>query len=220
MTQRDLRGLREADAGLRLAHLPPFIDADSFAATEPKPEAGRLITVAMMRAGDKLQSYQALAAALREVTEPWHLTIIGDGPERDAVETLFRGFDPGQVQWLGERLPARVAAELSAAAVLAWPGCGEAYGLAYLEAQAAGVPVVAFQTAGVPEVVIDGRTGLLTPDRDIPAYAAALSTMLRDASLRERLARGARDFALGERGLPEASKRLAALIDGVMEMRS
>lgn len=212
MTKRDMRGLEEVDADLRVAHLPPFIDAESFEAMTPKPEAGRLMTVAMMRAGDKLESYQALAAALTQVTEPWHLTVIGDGPERDAVEALFQAFDPGQVQFLGERLPARVASELSSAALLTWPGCGEAYGLAYLEAQAAGVPVVAFDTAGVPEVVLNSRTGVLTPDGDVAAYASAISSLLRDEASRTRLARGAREFALGERGLPEASKRLAALL--------
>lgn len=215
MTRRDMQGLLEADSGLRVAHLPPFIDAQSFEAVTPRPEPGRLIVVAMMRTGDKMHSYQALASALSHVTAPWHLVVIGDGSERDAVEALFAGFVEGQVQFLGERLPARVASELAGAALLTWPGCGEAYGLAYLEAQAAGVPVVAFRTAGVPEVVMHDQTGTLTPDGDVAAYAAGIDRLLKDTDLRDRLARGARDFALGERGLPKASARLAELLSSL-----
>lgn len=215
MTGRDEQGLREADPGIRVARLAPFIDGESFGIMTPKPEPGRLITVAMMRPGDKLDSFRALAGALQRVTETFQLLVIGDGPERGAVEALFAGFAPGQIVFLGERLPARVASELSMAALMAWPGCGEAYGLAYLEAQAAGVPVVAFDTAGVPEVVMHGRTGLLTPAGDLEAYAQAISLLLRDSAERERLALGARRFALEERSLPDASRRLAHLLDGI-----
>ena len=52
-----------------------------------------------------------------------------------------------------------------------WPGTGEAYGIAYMEAQAAGLPVVAQKTAGVPEVVKDGVTGTLTAAGDASAFA-------------------------------------------------
>ncbi len=61
-----------------------------------------------------------------------------------------------------------------------WPGSGEAYGIAYLEAQAAGLPVIAQWTAGVPEVVEDGVTGLLTLEGDVAAYAEAIRRMIEN----------------------------------------
>ena len=85
---------------------------------------------------------------------------------RGEVEALFAGLPAGRVRWLGQVDAAGVAGLLARGAVYVWPGCGEAYGLAYLEAQAAGLPVVAFRTAGVPEVVADGETGVLVADGD------------------------------------------------------
>lgn len=87
-----------------------------------------------------------------------------------------------------------IADLLSKASVYVWPGHGEAYGLAYLEAQAAGLPVIAEAVAGVPEVVKSGTTGLLTPENDTAAYAGAIETLLGDDKRREDLARAARQF--------------------------
>ncbi len=72
-----------------------------------------------------------------------------------------------------------------------WPAINEAYGMAFLEAQAAGLPVVAGRTGGVPAVVADGRSGLLTPVGDVAAFAAAVRRLLDDGEERARLARGA-----------------------------
>ena len=57
----------------------------------------------------------------------------------------------------GRAAPDEMPSSICRGAIYAWPGCGEAYGLAYLEAQAAGLPVVAQETAGVPEVVRTAR---------------------------------------------------------------
>ena len=59
-----------------------------------------------------------------------------------------------------------------------WPAINEAYGMAFLEAQAAGLPVVAGRTGGVPAVVADGVTGLLTPIGDAAAFAGAVARLL------------------------------------------
>lgn len=214
MTERDRDGLAGNFADVRSALLPPFIDVAPFAVRPPAPVAGRLITVAMMRPGDKFESFHMLASALTLVADAdWTLTIIGDGPVRGEVETLFSGFDRRRVNWLGQLDESGIAAELARASVHVWPGCGEAYGLAYLEAQAAGLPVVAQAIAGVPAVVIDGRTGVLTPAGEVKAYAAAIRRLLSDDAERARLALGARAFASDERSLPAASRRLMDIIE-------
>jgi glycosyltransferase involved in cell wall biosynthesis len=126
---------------------------------------------------------------------------------------------PHRIDWHGERDVAGIAAILSEAAVFAWPGCGEAYGLAYLEAQAAGLPVVACATAGVPEVVADGETGVLTPPADAAAFAAAIVNLLTDRPRRAAMGAAARGRVMALHSMDAAAAELAtaldrALIDG------
>lgn len=93
-TERDREGLVQASPGLQWAMLPPFIDPAPFFKVVPQPKRTRLITVAMMRAGDKLESYCALSSALALLPQDldWTLEIVGDGPEREAVQAMFSGF--------------------------------------------------------------------------------------------------------------------------------
>ena len=211
-TERDQAGLEAAFPGVKFAQLKPFIDTALFDMVLPKPDPRRLMTVAMMRAGDKLDSYAMLAKALRLVEDrPWTLAVIGDGPMRPQVEALFAGLS-GRIEWLGERNAAEIAALLGQGGIYPWPGCGEAYGLAYLEAQAVGLPVVAQKTAGVPAVVEDGVTGLLTPDGDIAAYAAAITTLLDDRERRDAMGQAARRFVLEERSLAMSARALNGIL--------
>ncbi|MCB1447061.1 MAG: glycosyltransferase family 4 protein [Rhizobiaceae bacterium] len=213
MTARDREGLAANVALARTAMLAPFIDAAPYLAHPPRPEPGRLVTVAMMRPGDKLDSYRMLAAALATVDRPdWSLSVIGDGSARGEVEAMFSGFAPGRIVWHGELGEPAVASELAQGSLYVWPGCGEAYGLAYLEAQAAGLPVVAQAIAGVPSVVIGGRTGILTQAGDVEAFAAAIRRLLSSPDERLGLAANARGFATGERSLAAASSRLVSII--------
>jgi glycosyltransferase involved in cell wall biosynthesis len=212
-TARDRRGLQAAAPDTHVAMLEPFIDVTQLVGLKPDPEPGRLISVAMMRAGDKMDSYRMLAASLALLDGvPWSLSIVGDGACRAEVEALFARFQPEKIQWHGEKSPSEIAALLAQSAVYVWPGCGEAYGLAYLEAQAAGLPVVAQAIAGVPEVVMDGRTGILTPPGDIPAYADAIRVMLANAGTRDEMAVAARQFVQDERSLEIASRRLDEIL--------
>ncbi|WP_312359731.1 glycosyltransferase family 4 protein [Agrobacterium sp.] len=209
-TARDREGLLRASPTLHSAMLPPFIDTEKFLVNAPDPTPAKLITVAMMRAGDKLNSYRALSEALALLPQDldWTLDIIGDGPERGAVEAMFSAFPDNRLVWHGEKTATEIAALLSKASLYVWPGHGEAYGLAYLEAQAAGLPVVAEKVAGVPEVVKSGITGLLTPENDTAAYADAIKTLLGNDRQREELAKAARHFVVNERSLENAATTL------------
>ncbi|MBY3043656.1 glycosyltransferase family 4 protein [Rhizobium leguminosarum] len=211
-TGRDQDGLAAAFAQARLARLNPFIDTALFETVSPAPDPRRLMTVAMMRAGDKMDSYVMLANALRLIEDrPWTLAVIGDGPMRQEVQALFADF-PGRIEWLGERNAIEIAELLGRGGLYVWPGCGEAYGLAYLEAQAAGLPVVAQETAGVPAVVEAGVTGLLTPEGDVAAYAEAVAALLDERQRRDAMGQAARRLVLGERSLAMA----AQVLDGIL----
>lgn len=221
-TARDREGLVRASPTLQWAMLPPFIEAAAFLHNTPRPEHGRLVTVAMMRAGDKLSSYRTLSEALALLPEnlDWTLDIVGDGPERAAVEAMFSTFPDYRLVWHGEKGATEIAALLSKASLYVWPGHGEAYGLAYLEAQAAGLPVVAEKVAGVPEVVKSGTTGLLTPENDTAAYAEAIRTLLGDDRQREELAEAARRFVIDERSLENAATKLNHILMQAKARRS
>lgn len=210
-TERDRIGLSDAIPDGRYERFLPFIDIAPF--SRPLPDPRRLITVAMLRKGDKFKSYAMLASALDLIRDQdWSLTIIGDGPMRAEVRSLFSTFGEGRIIWRGERSTAEIAGELATAGLYVWPGCNEAYGLAYLEAQAAGLPVIAQATAGVPEVVMAGRTGLLTPEGDLDAYAQAIAQLLNDQTRRQTMADAAYDFVRQERSLTAASRRLETIL--------
>ncbi|SCB18054.1 glycosyltransferase family 4 protein [Rhizobium hainanense] len=210
-TARDRIGLLDAIPDGRYERFLPFIDATPFACSSPDPR--RLIAVAMLRKGDKFDSYTMLASALDLIRDQdWSLTIIGDGPMRAEVRSMFSTFDESRILWRGECSTAEIAQELATAGLYVWPGCNEAYGLAYLEAQAAGLPVVAQATAGVPEVVMADKTGLLTPEGNIEAYAGAIAQLLNDPSRRQAMADAAYDFVHHERSLTAASKRLETIL--------
>ena len=212
-TKRDEIGLAAHIPAARLARLQPFIDASVFRVEPATNDPHRLVTIAMMRAGDKLESYRMLAGALALLGDkPWKLSVIGDGPERVAVKAMFAAFDAGRIEWLGEKRAGEVVDLLYRGGTFVWPGTGEAYGIAYLEAQAAGLPVVAQKTAGVPEVVKDGVTGTLTTAGDTRTFADAIVQMIDDEDRRLSMGRAGRRFVLEERSLEIASKRLDQLL--------
>lgn len=214
LTARDQAGIVQGAPEARTARLAPFIDAAPFMIHPPTPEPGHLVTVAMMRAGDKLSSYETLAQALSQLGGGWRLSVAGDGPAAPQVRRAFAALP--NVTFLGACDSHGIAALLSRGSVYVWPGHGEAYGLAYLEAQAAGLPVVAQAVAGVPEVVADGRTGLLTPPDNTTALRNALRWMLDDDVTRARMAISARAFAGTERNLTRAAQHLNALLATVI----
>jgi glycosyltransferase involved in cell wall biosynthesis len=108
------------------------------------------------------------------------IVLVGDGPERPALETLARELGiAARVHFLGLRHDAR--ALLPAFALLAAPSLGrEGLGLSVLEGMDARLPVVASRTGGLPEVVEDGVTGQLVPEGDPGALAAAIAALLDD----------------------------------------
>lgn len=205
-------------AGKALVRMPPFIDATGWDAAGTALQGRgplRLIALAMMRAGDKLQSYTLLAEALERVAASGRvvtLDVIGDGPARAAVESAFRR-SVGQVHFHGAVMDRTALSRLLAAADLyVWPAVNEAYGMAFLEAQLHGLPVVAGNEGGVADVVRNGETGLLVAPRDAVAFADAILRLIDDADLRTGMGEAARRFVMGERLLPEAARRLGAVL--------
>jgi glycosyltransferase involved in cell wall biosynthesis len=213
---RRVRGDASADA-----FVPPFLDLAAFTGPPAEeladpPERGarlRLIALAMMRPGAKLASYRLLAAALARIRSiDWELVVVGDGAARTEVEAAFATFPSWQVRLVGFQAASRVAAWLRASDVLVWPAIDEAFGMAFIEAQACGLPVVAGNSGGVGAVVCANRTGLLVPVGDVDAFAGATRRLLADAGLRRRMAEAAPVYARAEHDLPVAAARIDAVL--------
>lgn len=122
----------------------------------------------------------------------WHLTIIGEGPDRPELEELVRQHR------LAERihLPGSTLAPLpvlAQAEIFVAPSLAEPFGLSVAEARSVGCAVIASDVGGIPEVLESGDAGILVPPGDIPALAAALRTLLADPVERERWRQRARD---------------------------
>jgi glycosyltransferase involved in cell wall biosynthesis len=196
--------------------LKPFVDARDY---RRKPETEehpvRLITVAMMRHGDKLASYRLLANSLARLLDlPWSLEVVGDGPARRDVENLLAPLN-GRVSWMGSLDHNAIADRLALADVFVWPAINEAFGMALLEAQASGLAVVAGASGGVGEIIEPEVTGLLVAPGDACAFATAVRSVILNYERRRALAETARRRVLLEHDLPAATRRLAAVIDAV-----
>jgi glycosyltransferase involved in cell wall biosynthesis len=228
-SRHDIAGLEALVEPRRILYLPPFLDVEPYARACARRDELRsrlaaeqgldahapwLVVAAMMRVGDKLASYRGLAAALGAHRDRrWQLLVAGDGPARAQVEESFARADiADRARFLGA-LAARRLAEVYAASDLApWPAVNEAYGMALLEAQAAGVPVVSCRTRGVPDVVMDGRTGVLVPYGDDSALGEAVRRLLEQPDERRALGAEAARFVAANRSLGAAAQALAAAL--------
>lgn len=222
----DVAEVRKArDAGAPCELLAPFLDVAAFAGTDAAERAAgaadvRLVTVAMMREGAKLASYRVLAGALAALGDvPWKLWIVGDGPVRASVEDAFAAV-AARVRFVGVRQREEIARIFAASDLFVWPAVDEAFGMAFLEAQACGLPVVGADTPGVGAVVDAGSTGLLCPMGDARAFAAATSRLIADTALRERMGRAAFRHVRQHHDLPAAAARLDAMLRAAVARRA
>jgi hypothetical protein len=212
----------------RVRPLKPFLDPAPYLAAAAEGQRHRaslaaslgldskqpwLLAVAMMRRGDKLASYRMLARSLDGLQDlPWQLVVVGDGPARGEVEAEFADFAAARVRFAGETSLQALPRVYAACDLLVWPAVNEAYGMALLEAQASGLPVVAGASGAVPEIVRDGVTGALAAPGEPAAFTAALRALLGDPGRRRLMAAAASEAVQAEHGLPTAARRLDAIL--------
>lgn len=205
--------------GVPYGYIRPFLDPVAI----PEREAARrawgdrsgfdagvpwLLAVGMMRPGDKTESYRVLGAALtRLLDRPWRLMLVGDGDGRAAVEAALAPI-ADRVYWAGTMAQDTLAELYAAADLFVWPAIREAYGMALLEAQTAGLPAVAGDAGGVSGILRDGITGLLAPEGDAAAFADQVARLLDDPAWRRTMGEAARRIMAAEHTLDRASAAL------------
>jgi phosphatidylinositol alpha-1,6-mannosyltransferase len=189
----------------------PGVDTRRFgengAASDPAPTApgsGKgpvLLSVGyLIRQKGHETAIHALPRLVKEWPELRYL-VVGDGPEKARLETLAAELGvTDNVSFLGRVPEAELLAAYKAADVYVQPslvvdGVTEGYGISFIEAGAAGLPVVGGRCGGVVEAVVDGVTGYLVNPGDESDFARAVASLLRDEGLRRRMGEAGRQHA-------------------------
>jgi phosphatidylinositol alpha-1,6-mannosyltransferase len=187
--------VRQWIAESKIHQIPPGVDmpvSPNGAARSPSP-----LVVTVARLSDRRKGHDVMIRALpliRERVPDLEWVVVGDGRLRVEYErqTVDNGLSE-YVRFVGEVNDTERDQWLDRASVFAMPsrlaanGGGEGFGIAYLEAAAHGVPVVAGNVGGAPDAVIDHVTGLLVDPTDHAAVATAIAELLIDRRLAESL---------------------------------
>lgn len=209
----------ERDAGLdagigrpaQYVVIPNGIDVDRFALAR-RPVPGRVVMVGRLAPPKRPDLAVEAITRVRRDHPGAELHLVGDGPGRADLERLVARLGAQEaVRLLGTRPD--VPAILSEASVVLLASDYEGAPLSLLEGMAAGAPVVASRVAGIPELVVDGESGLLVEPGSAAALAAALGGLLADPS---------RSAAIGDAGRERVQarysrERMAAELTAVYE---
>lgn len=162
-----------------------------------------------------------LLSAVAEISRSRRVevTVVGDGPERQALERQAGQLPSGaKVCFAGKLTQQEVSFLITQHRLVCVPstevasGASEGLGLVACEAAAHGRPVVAFDTGGLRETLIHGVTGLLVPPKNITELAEALHAVLTDDATAESLGRAGRKFATDHFDVEVQSRRLMELL--------
>lgn len=159
------------------------------------PPGRVVLTVGQWRAAEKYKGLDTLISALprllQKVPDAW-LVAVGGGDDRERLEELARQSGVGErVRFLDGLTQQELRSCYARCEVFALPSKGEGFGLVFLEAMAAGKPVVGGAHGGTPDVVEHGVTGMLVPHGEAELLAGALERLLMDVDL---------SAAMGQRG--------------------
>jgi glycosyltransferase involved in cell wall biosynthesis len=156
----------------------------------------------------------------------FHCVIVGGGENKQLLQTLIRDLNledrvflvgPQTQTWVIDRL--RKSDLFALACVTAKDGECDGIPVVLMEALAMQVPVISTSVSGIPELVRDGETGLLVPERDSSALASAIVCMIQNKSLSQRLAREGRVLVKEDYDVTKNAGQLVALFQRVMENR-
>lgn len=173
---------------------------------------GRLIVAVGRLVPQKGFSYLLRALSAVTVDIPWQAVIVGSGPLYEALGKEIGDLQlQRQVRLLGERRD--VLSLLSAADLFVLPSLWEGMPNAVLEAAACGLPIVATNVDGTPEILTDGENGLLVNPFQVEPLAVAITRLLRDLALAQRLGQAARNRVVEAFDLRMTAMRYQQLYD-------
>lgn len=198
----------------RRVHVVPsgFLPAEfSPSPVDPLPDLPRprVLFVGRLAAQKRPLDLPAIAERLSPRVQ---LVIVGDGPQRGALEgRVSRSPARDRIHLVGFVPHHQIPAFLAHADVLVLPSAYEELGTVLVEAMAAGLPVVATRVGGIPHLVEHEATGLLAPAGDLGAMAAGVTRLLNDRELAVQLAAAARRYAVSHHSWPVLAQRVQGL---------
>lgn len=185
------RCVRLGARSTRVVHL----GADLPAAPRARPQTPTLVTVGHLAERKRHADVLRALALLRERRPGLRYVIVGDGPERARLEGLAVSLGVAdRVQLCGQLPNAQARALAQGGSLFVMPSVDEAFGVAYIEAMAGGVPAIASRGEDGPEEIAAAGGGIeLVPPRDVRALAERIDALLGDPAALEELGRAARD---------------------------
>ena len=160
-----------------------------------------------------------LLDAMKRLPKDVTLTVIGDGPDRAALEEQAAPFRE-RVKFMGYQSQTEVAEALKVHDIFVLPSFAEGVPVVLMEAMAAARPVITTRIAGVPELVKDGVSGVLVPPGDMDALASAVSSVSQDIEMQKKMGVAGRAKVTAEYRAFDEAKWLSALIESYQRSES
>ena len=169
--------------------IPNGINLEQFNPALRDKQKHRIICVAHLR---KKKGHKYLINSMPKILEKFpdaKLVLTGEGPERKNLESEIKSLELKEsIELKGKLNAEQVQRELSSAEAFVLPSIFEGQGIAILEAQASGVPVIASDTGGIPDIIEDGKTGILVEPKNSEQIANAVIKVFSDPNFTETLA--------------------------------
>jgi colanic acid/amylovoran biosynthesis glycosyltransferase len=209
----------------KIRKVPLCIDPDTFEyrereLTSDNPDEPLQILTVARHVEKKGLEYAIRAVAQLDIDRPVTYRIAGDGPLRDQLENLISELDAAdRIEILGWQTQDEVAQLMTDAHVFLLPSVTAANGdkegtpTVLLEAQATGLPVVSTTHAGIPEIVSDGDTGILVPERDVTALVDALEDILTQPKEWAAMGRTGREYIEERHSIESVTDELVSIYE-------
>ena len=229
--RRDETNLKRLVPNDRLHYIAPGIRPDRFTGTPPDhappphpwntDDRPVILTAAMFRPGVKTEGLARVIRSCGHLADKgcrFQLVICGDGANQDVLKRLARHQLGESVHFAGRIPRDQMPHYYRSADIFVFPGIQEGLGMVYLEAQAAGLPVVACTGWGASEVVRHNETGLLSAPGDWPQFTHHIMRLLVDSDVRHKMGNAAAQHIACHHDLHINYKRLETQLKSLARM--